>query len=273
MSECKNESHFKNKKTELAEKTSSIVTARNSSIATEQSKFLVAEGSKFFVAERSNITVAQRSNITVAERSRSLIVISNPIAIKNEASLINNLCDEGLTLFHLRKPDSSEEEIKLLMQHINSKHYSKIVFHQQHQLAKAFGVTRLHFTEMNRKNQSENNLSDLKNNFTHLSTSIHSYKDYKTLSSQFDYTFLGPVFDSISKKNYKALDIKKDLQNNEKQLTKLIALGGITKNNINEPFTWGFDGAAVLGSIWENENPIKEFIQINNACKHCEITP
>jgi thiamine-phosphate pyrophosphorylase len=63
------------------------------------------------------------------------------------------------------------------------------------------------------------------------------------------------------------------LPNNENRITKLIALGGITKNNINEPITWGFDGAAVLGSIWENENPIKEFIQINNACNHCEITP
>jgi thiamine-phosphate pyrophosphorylase len=202
-----------------------------------------------------------------------LIVISSPNAIENEASLINNLFDEGLTLFHLRKPDSSEEEIKQLMHQINSEHYSKIVFHQHHHLANVFGITRLHFTEMNRNNLSEKNKTDLKNNFTHLSTSIHSYKDYNNLSPYFDYAFLGPVFDSISKKNYKAIDIKKDLPNNENRITKLIALGGITKNNINEPITWGFDGAAVLGSIWENENPIKEFIQINNACNHCEITP
>lgn len=202
-----------------------------------------------------------------------LIVISSPESIENEASLINQLFDEGLSLFHLRKPDSSEDEIKSLMLNINPNHYSKLVFHQHHYLAKNFGIKRLHFTELNRKQLKESGTLDLKANFFHLSTSIHSLEDHKNLWHYFDYAFLGPVFNSISKKGYKAIDVKNEIKNDETRITKLIALGGITKSNLNEPLSWGFDGIAILGSIWENENPIKEFIQIKNACNLCEITP
>ncbi len=201
-----------------------------------------------------------------------LIVISSPVSIENEASLINQLFDEGLGLFHLRKPDSSEDEIKNLMLNIDPNHYSKLVFHQHHYLAKNYGIKRFHYTELNRKQLKESDALDLKKHFFHLSTSIHSLEDYKNLSNCFDYAFLGPVFDSISKKDYKAIDVKNEIKNDEKRITKLIALGGITKSNLNEPISWGFDGVAVLGSVWENENPIKEFIQIKNACNHCEIT-
>lgn len=202
-----------------------------------------------------------------------LIVISSPVSIENEANLINQLFDEGLGLFHLRKPDSSEDEIKSLMLNIDAKHYSKLVFHQHHYLAKNFGIKRFHYTELNRKQLNEEDALELKKHFFHLSTSIHSLAEYNNLFHCFDYTFLGPVFDSISKKDYKAIDVKNEIKIDEKRITKLIAIGGITKSNLNEPVNWGFDGVAVLGSIWENENPIKEFIQIKNACNLFEITP
>ena len=202
-----------------------------------------------------------------------LIVISSPVSIENEANLINQLFDEGLGLFHLRKPDSSEDEIKSLMLNIDATHYSKLVFHQHHYLAKNFGIKRFHYTELNRKQLNEEDALELKKHFFHLSTSIHSLEEYNNLFHCFDYTFLGPVFDSISKKDYKAIDVKNEIKIDEKRITKLIAIGGITKSNLNEPVNWGFDGVAVLGSIWENENPIKEFIQIKNACNLFDITP
>ena len=48
-----------------------------------------------------------------------IIVISNPTPISKEASLINQLFDEGLSVFHLRKPDSSAQEVVLLLQEID----------------------------------------------------------------------------------------------------------------------------------------------------------
>ena len=68
-----------------------------------------------------------------------IIVISSPRPVTKEASLINQLFDEGLPIFHLRKPESSSQELVLLLQEINAEHYSKIALHSHHYLAKSFG--------------------------------------------------------------------------------------------------------------------------------------
>jgi len=197
-----------------------------------------------------------------------LIVVSNPVALPNEAKCINHLFDEGLELFHLRKPNGSEDEIKQLIQEINPEYYSKLVLHQYHCLAKGYGVNRLHFTAISRQNSGKTEIHNLKTNLTHLSTSIHSLEEYKYVSNDFDYTFLGPVFDSISKQNYKAVDFKDHLRFEEKRHVKLIGIGGISVLNFDEPLSWGFDGVAVLGSIWESENPVEEFVKINKKWKN-----
>lgn len=201
-----------------------------------------------------------------------LIVVSQPQIFAQEASLINQLFEEGLTLLHLRKPEINEEYFKKLILEIDSKYYSKIVLHQHHTLAKEFGIRRLHLTEVNRNHLTETEIANLKKQITHLSTSIHYVEEYKSLSRYFDYTFLGPVFDSISKKEYKAIELKGELKNLEKKSIQLIAIGGITKTNYKEPLSWGFDGIAVLGSIWETKEPIKEFKELHKACNNCEIT-
>jgi thiamine-phosphate pyrophosphorylase len=197
-----------------------------------------------------------------------LIVVSPSVALPNEAKHINHLFNEGLELFHLRKPNFDEEEIKRLIFEINPEYYSKIAFHQSHHLAKLFNVNRLHYTTMNRKNHSATEITDTKKNLTHLSTSVHSYEEYEGLPDSFDYAFLGPVFDSISKKNYKAVDFKNYLSTNKKSNIKLIAIGGITKSNFHESLSWGFDGVAVSGSIWESKSPVEEFVQINEKWKN-----
>ncbi|MDO8999887.1 MAG: thiamine phosphate synthase [Bacteroidota bacterium] len=200
-----------------------------------------------------------------------LIVISYPTALKNEANLINQLFDEGLELLHLRKPNYSELELKQLIHSINPVHYSKLVFHQYHYLAKIYGSDRLHYPALNRKKISTDNLSETKKSGTLLSTSVHSIEEFENLPTAFSYAFLSPVFDSISKKNYKAVDFKQKLKTIKKQTTKLIALGGITKLNCTEPLSWGFDGVAVLGSVWESKNPIEEFVALKKELKKCEI--
>jgi thiamine-phosphate pyrophosphorylase len=201
-----------------------------------------------------------------------LIVISYPTSVPNEAKLINQLFDEGLTLFHLRKAEYDREQIKELLEHIDPLHYSKIVLHQHHDLAKEFGIKRLHFTEANRKTLTETDLGNLKTSQICLSTSVHSVEDYLSLSSHFNYSFFGPVYNSISKKDRKAMERKEDIKGLKKTSTKLIALGGISIFNLDETLNRGFDGLSVLGSIWESKDPLVEYIKLHKACAHCEIT-
>lgn len=190
-----------------------------------------------------------------------LIVISSPTPITNEASLINQLFDEGLSVFHLRKPESSSQELVLLLQEINPIYYSKIALHSHHYMAKSFGINRLHYTEASRKQLTEIDLSEKKTENI-LSTSVHSVVDYENLSPQFDYAFLSPVFDSISKPGYQAQSF--DLS--KKTEIKLIALGGINETNCCKAFDMGFDGIALLGSVWNSEDKLKTFKAIQSQC-------
>lgn len=193
-----------------------------------------------------------------------LIVISSPTPVTKEASLINQLFDEGMSVFHLRKPDSSSQELVLLLQEINPTHYSKIALHSHHYLAKSFGINRLHYTEASRKQLTEMNLSEQKVEHT-LSTSVHRISDYNNLTDHFSYAFLSPVFNSISKPDYQAQ--KFDLIEADKNSgTKLIALGGINETNCLKAYEMGFDGIALLGAIWKNNDGINNFKKISQIC-------
>ncbi|MDF2450263.1 MAG: thiamine monophosphate synthase [Bacteroidota bacterium] len=195
-----------------------------------------------------------------------VIVISSPTPVSKEAHLINHLFDEGLSVFHLRKPDSSSQELVLLLQEINPLHYTKIALHSHHYLAKSFGINRLHYTEASRKQLLDTDLSENENT---LSTSVHTVQDFSVLSNHFNYAFLSPVFDSISKPEAKSSSFDLSTLNSNKN-TKIIALGGINIDNCIDAFELGFDGVALLGTIWNNDNGLTNYKLISNLCaKEC----
>lgn len=188
-----------------------------------------------------------------------IIVISSPTPVSKEASLINQLFDKGLPVFHLRKPENSSQELVLLLQEIDSIHHSKIALHSHHYLAKSFGINRLHYTEASRKQLTDVDFSENENI---LSTSVHSVEDFKNLSEHFSYAFLSPVFNSISKPDYEAKPF--DLSRlDKKRSTKLIALGGIDETNCAMAYEMGFDGIALLGAIWNNTDGVANYKRIS----------
>ncbi|MES2132963.1 MAG: thiamine phosphate synthase [Bacteroidota bacterium] len=195
-----------------------------------------------------------------------LVVISSSTTVSNEASLINQLFEEGLAVFHLRKPDSTEYELTTLLKQINPMYYSKVALHHFHYVAKHFGINRLHYTGSHREQIAEDTLLSYKSEGMILSTSVHTIEEYYDLSGHFNYTFLGPVFDSISKPGYKAkeFDVKSI---DKKKSVKLIALGGIDEANCSKAYRMGFDGIGVLGSIWNNEDKINAFKIIQSQCR------
>ncbi|KAF5841152.1 thiamine phosphate synthase superfamily [Dunaliella salina] len=97
------------------------------------------------------------------------------------------------------------------------------------------------------------------------STSLHSLEDLQGGKARYgalDYAFLSPIFDSISKKGYAAakfdpVQLRTLLQEHGKQLP-VIALGGISAENCLQALDMGFQGVAVLGSIWEAQDPVAE---------------
>lgn len=184
----------------------------------------------------------------------ALIVISEPFCFPTESNLINLLFDAGLSILHLRKPGIDRSEFKKLISEIDEKYHNRIALHQFHDLHHAFPfIKRLHYPEQFR-NTNSNEKSDELEGYT-LSTSVHQLNDLKKLNG-FDYTFYGPVFNSISKLGYTGLSKANLMLPDQNRKAKIIGLGGITPQNIQEIKQLGFDGAAVLGTIWRDKTAV-----------------
>jgi len=191
-----------------------------------------------------------------------MIVITNPIPIAYETNTIHSLFAEGLKLLHIRKPDFSEEKMKAFLREIGLEYKNRLVLHQHHSLAEAFGINRIHFTEKMRNETSKEKLKFWKEKSFHLSTSIHKMEDFNFLENVFEYAFLSPVFPSISKENYlPKYDFPVEIKKRSNFTTRLVALGGISSENIHQALTLGFDDVALLGTIWNSDKPIENFKQ------------
>lgn len=186
-----------------------------------------------------------------------MIVISNPTAITNEIKMIHSLFECGLELFHVRKPEFSAAEIKTFVTAIGLEYRKKLVLHSHHHLAQNLGINRIHFTE---KNRTKTNPIRVPNPDRVITTVTHTIEDFNLLENYFDYAFLSPVYSSISKQNYNPkIDLLEAIKERTNFNTKLVALGGIEAQNIKKTLDAGFDDVALLGTIWNSKQPIKNF--------------
>ena len=174
------------------------------------------------------------------------ITITSPEFLSGEAIFIDKLFLQGLDLLHIRKPDAPLEAYKRLLLQIPKQWYSRIVLHEHFALAEEFGLHGIH---LNRR------CSQVPNSFRgSISCSCHTLEEVKKQKNSKDYVFLSPIFDSISKVGYHAAFSPTSLKQAAIENVideKVIALGGITANNILLVKEWHFGGVAFLGDIWK----------------------
>ena len=189
------------------------------------------------------------------------IIITTPTFISHEAKYIYQLFEAGIDLLHLRKPDSTPEKYEQLLQKIDPKWYPQIVIHDHFELCEKY---HLHGIHLNRRN------CQIPENFQgSISRSCHSFEEVtesldntspdfpKGSKPTFDYVFLSPIFDSISKIGYKHSFSNRDLEdagNSGIINKKVIALGGIIPQFIPQLRAWNFGGAAFLGDVWNRRH-------------------
>jgi len=200
--------------------------------------------------------------------SMQLITLTAETILSNEADILNMLFEEGLSLLHLRKPSSSASEIKALLTGINPSYYQRIVLHDHFEMIPLFGLKGAH---LNRRNPTSPNLPGIT-----VSRSCHSIQTIRNLEG-YDYLFLSPVFDSISKQGYRHAFTPEELEaagNNGIINSKIIALGGINTTTIPLAAEYGFGGVAVLGALWgdyatngNKEALIQRFKIVENSTK------
>jgi len=104
------------------------------------------------------------------------------------------------------------------------------------------------------------------------STSIHQLSEWPKLAGQAEMVFYSPLFQSISKPGYGPtvrLDtIAKQIGAVRKQqstLPLLIGLGGITADTVALVRQAGFDGAALMGALWQAPDPVAALQEIRTS--------
>lgn len=174
-----------------------------------------------------------------------LIVVTTPTFFVEEDKIITTLFEEGLDILHLRKPETSAIYAERLLTLIPEKYHRRIVTHEHFYLKEEFNLMGIHLNARNPKEPHDYS--------GHVSCSCHSVEEVKSKKHFYDYVFMSPIFDSISKENYQSAYTAEELRTAAKEKIidhKVMALGGITAENITAVKDLGFGGAVVLGDLW-----------------------
>lgn len=176
-----------------------------------------------------------------------LIVISPPIAVPNEHEIITSLFEEGQEIFHIHKPTFSKKETENFIRQIPSKYHNRIALHS--------GFPK-----------------------------FHSLQELEECEEKYEYAFLSPIFDSISKTGYKSKFSGSFLSGREGKISqikselitaisgkRIIALGGVDEDKIETCRELGFAGIAVLGAIWNSSSPVEKFKSLKSLCQKKDL--
>lgn len=176
-----------------------------------------------------------------------LVVLTLPDMVENEYRAINRMFEAGLEILHLRKPNSTADEISELIEKIDLCYHKRITLHDHFELSARYGIGGLH---LNRRNP------EIPYGFKgRISASCHLLDEVKIRKGQCDYVFLSPIFNSISKEGYGSNFTLMELEQASAGGIvdeAVYALGGIGLDEVKILKKYTFGGAAVLGWIWSD---------------------
>jgi len=187
------------------------------------------------------------------------ILISQPLYFKEETKILLSLFEANLQYFHLRKPESSRDDLKQFLESIPVEYRNRIVLHSHYSLALDYNLRGIHCTANNR-----DEFYELEHLPIQKSISVHGFCEAGMVDETYDYAFLSPIFNSISKKDHHQAYQHDALQQFLARLRRssFIALGGISPENIPQCKQMGFEGVATIGSVWESPNPLEQWKRI-----------
>lgn len=174
------------------------------------------------------------------------IVITSPGFLQGEADFIDRLFNHGLDRLHLRKPGADIGECRRLLDGISREWLPRIVVHDNFGLCREYGLGGVHLNGRNPMAPPNHEGS--------VSRSCHSLEEISRYKGVCDYLTLSPIFNSISKQGYMAAFEPEQLaaaRDSGLIDRRVIALGGVTLENIPRVRELGFGGVAILGDVWQ----------------------
>jgi len=211
-----------------------------------------------------------------------LIVISPEAEDTREPIVLAQLFAAGLTSYHLRKPAWDRDQLTAWLRAVPPEFHPRIVLHAHHELATEFSLGGLHDRDSEvragplspPRSTSESPAANSGPNSPSLPASLRSraVHDLPTLRASleaYDRLLVSPIFPSYSKPGYAPVarlapdELKTVLALPRRAET--IALGGIDASRISACHELGFDGVAVLGAIWQSDEPLRAFRELQRA--------
>ena len=177
-----------------------------------------------------------------------LIVVTAPTFFVEEDKIITALFEEGLDILHLRKPETPAMYSERLLTLIPEKYHKRIITHEHFYLQEEFSLMGIHLTPAIPKSPTTIRPHQLHLPFTGRSAEQEAFHDY---------LFLSPIYNCITKSGVTSGFTAEELRQAGKSKvidSRVMALGGITPDNILEIKDYGFGGAVVMGDLWNKFN-------------------
>ncbi len=174
-----------------------------------------------------------------------LILLTSPNFFIEEDKILTTLFEEGLDQLHLRKPGSEPVYCERLLTLIPSQYHNRIITYDHFYLRDEFDLMGIHLSQGDTKAPQ-----GYKGNITRTGYSLEEIKAYKQSSL---YVCMDCIYPSVSEPGRNPLYTTDELKDAVRQGIidrKVMALGGVKLENLEEIKDLGFGGAVVRGDLW-----------------------
>jgi thiamine-phosphate pyrophosphorylase len=180
-----------------------------------------------------------------------LIVISPEAHDPRELPALSRLFAAGLAHYHLRKPAWDRARLVAHLRAIPAEFHPHIVLHSHHDLAADFALGVHNATDPSPRAQFR-------------SRAVHTLVALRDLLDAPERLLFSPVFPSISKPGHGPTFDHDELRAAlaPPRRAEVIALGGVGATRLADCRALGFDGAAVLGAVWQSPDPVAAFTEL-----------
>jgi thiamine-phosphate pyrophosphorylase len=190
-----------------------------------------------------------------------VIAISPESGYQGEALVVERLLDAGLYRYHLRKPAFSAAQLAQLLEQLPPDCRRRVVLHQHPELVAVFDLGGYHFKDRpDAVAERDEWLAQPGMATRTVSRSLHAIDDLAATCAAWDYTFISPVFASISKPGYRSRWTENECCAALRPLAgmpgKRYALGGVSADNYARCLAMGFDGVVLHGALWRAADPV-----------------
>ena len=227
-----------------------------------------------------------------------LVIISPEHDDPRETAVLGALLAAGLERYHVRKPHWPAEQLEAWLRARPAEWRTRLVLHQHHELIAKFNLGGRHWRDdgggATCPQDDLSALGSTRSTFT--SRSCHDLTALRAALGHCDSVFLGPVFPSISKSGYTTeltVQVERGVSTRSLQdeglnasgrrvppneisallnsrtpgerRTTVLALGGVTAGRLPQIRELGFDGVAVLGAVWQADDPVAAFCELQDA--------